>query len=100
METETQGTLTTKPLVFLGDTIIVNANAKGGSLGKVTEGFARSDCASITTDSVRHVISWKGNSDFHLLQARPIRLRFHLTNTKLYSFKPTIRHNHYLQSYD
>ena len=33
VETEKQGTLTTKPLLFLGDTLIVNANAKGGSLG-------------------------------------------------------------------
>ena len=108
VETKKQGTLTTKPLVFLGDTIVVNANAKGGSLavealdadGKVIEGFTRSDCAAITTDSVRHVVTWKGNPDCHLLQARPIRLRFHLKNAKLYSFAPAVRHNHYLQSYD
>ena len=102
------GTLTTKPLVFLGDTLVVNANAKGGSLvvealdadGKVIEGFARADCAPMTTDSVRHVVTWKGSPDCHLLQARPIKLRFYLKNAKLFSFEPAIRHNHYLQSYD
>ena len=108
IETEKQGTLTTKPLVFLGDTLVVNANAKGGSLvveaidtdGKVIEGFGRSNCASITTDSVRHIVTWKGNQDCHLLQGRPIKLRFHLKNAKLYSFEPRIQHKHYLQSYD
>ena len=108
VETEHEGTLTTKPLVFLGDTLVVNANAQGGSLvvealdvkGKVIKGFAVGDCARITTDSVRHVVTWKGKPDCHLLQGRPIRLRFHLKNAKLYSFEPRIDHNHYLQSYD
>jgi len=100
--------VTTKPLVFLGDTLVVNANAKGGSLvvealdakGRVMKGFAGIDCAPITTDSVRHVVTWKGNKDCHLLQGQPIKLRFHLKNAKLYSFESRIRHNHYLQSYD
>ncbi len=102
------GTLTTKPLVFIGDTLVVNANAAGGSLtvealdaeGKAIEGFGIADCTPITTDSVRHVLKWKDNPDCHLLQARPIKLRFHLKNAKLYAFEPRIRHNHYLQSYD
>ena len=102
------GTLTTKPLVFFGDTLEINANAEGGSLtvealdaeGKVIEGFGVSDCTPITTDSVRHVVKWKNDSDCHLLQGRPIKLRFHLKNAKLYAFEPRIRHNHYLQSYE
>ena len=67
---------------------------------KVIEDFGTADCTPITTDSVRHVVSWKGDPDCHLLQARPIKLRFHLKNAKLYSFEPKIRNNHYLQSYD
>lgn len=108
VDAENDGTLTTKPLVFLGDTLVVNANAKGGSLvvealdekGKAIPGFAGADCKPITTDSIRHIVTWKGNADCHLLQARPIRLRFHLTRAKLYSFEPRILHKHYLQSYD
>ena len=108
VETARQGSLTTRPIVFLGDTLVVNANAKGGSLvvealdvnGTVIKGFARGDCKPITGDSVRHVLTWKGDTDCHLLQGRPIRLRFHLKNAKLYSFEPGIRHSHYLQSYD
>ena len=37
--------------------------------------------------------------DCHLLQGRPIQLRFFLARAKLYSLEATNRHNHYLQSY-
>jgi hypothetical protein len=105
---EEEGTLTTKPFVFLGDTIEVNANAEGGSLvvealdaeGEPIEGFAEADAEAIRSDSVRHAAAWNGNADCHVLQGRPIRLRFHMKNTKLYSFTPRIALNHYLQSYD
>ncbi len=100
--------LTTKPLVFLGDTLEINADAAGGTLtvealdanGKVIEGFSMADCTPITTDSVRHVIKWGDNPDCYLLQGRPIKLRFHLKDVMLYGFEPQIKHNHYLQSYD
>jgi len=105
---EKEGTMTTKPFVFIGDTLEVNANAKGGSIvvealdpaGKVIEGFAKKDCTAITSDSVRHVLKWRDKSDCQLIQARPIRLRFHMKKAKLYSFTPRIRHKHYIQSYN
>ncbi len=108
VETERKGTLTTRPIVFLGDTLVVNANAKGGSLtvealdtrGRVIKRFGADDCVPITTDNIRHVVKWKGLKDCQLLQGRPIRLRFHLVHAKLYSFEPGIRRKHYLQSYD
>jgi len=108
VDAKTQGTMTTKKFVFIGDTLEVNANAKGGSIvaealgaeGKVIEGFSKEDCIPITTDSVRHVLRWKGKTDCHLIQARPIRLRFYLKKAKLYSFTPRIRNKHYVQSYD
>jgi len=108
VDAETEGTMTTKPFVFIGDTLQVNANAAGGSIqvealdpgGKVIEGFGKKDCTAITSDSVRHVLKWKGKGDCQLIQARPIRLRFYLKKAKLYSFTPRIRHKHYIQSYD
>jgi len=101
VQTDTAGTLTTKPLLFLGDTLVVNANATGGSLliealdanGQVIKGFGRANCTPITTDSVRHVVSWKGNADCRLLQGRPITLRFHLNRAQLYSFEPAFQRN-------
>jgi hypothetical protein len=100
--------MTTKKFLFIGDTLEVNANAKGGSIvvealdanGKVIKGFSKTDCIPITTDNIRHVLKWKGQKDCHLIQARPIRLRFHMNKAKLYSFTPRIRHKHYIQSYD
>jgi len=108
IDAKDKGTMKTKPFVFIGDTLEVNANAAGGSIrvevldpeGKVIEGFAKKDCTAITSDSVRHVLKWKGKGDCHLIQARPIKLRFYLKKAKLYSFTPRIRHKHYIQSYD
>ena len=68
--------------------------------GNVIDGFSKDDCTAITTDSVRHVLQWNDNADCHLLQARPIKLCFHLNKAKLYSFTPRIRHTHYVPSYD
>ncbi|MEE2686312.1 MAG: hypothetical protein VYB09_08375, partial [Planctomycetota bacterium] len=107
LETTGEGVMTTRSLLFLGDTLVVNANASDGEIqveavdsgGNVIEGFSRADCAVITTDSVRHVVTWKENPDCHLLQGRPIQLRFYLARAKLYSLEATNRHNHYLQSY-
>jgi len=102
------GTMTTKKFVFIGDTLEVNANAKGGSIlvevldaeGKVIEGFSKKDCTPITTDSVHHVLKWKRQKDCYLIQAMPIRLRVYMKKAKLYSFTPRIRNKHYVQSYD
>ena len=102
------GTMTTKLLVFVGDTIELNANAAGGSIrvealdaeGKVIEGFSREDCQPITTDNVRHILKWKGNDNCQLIQARPIKLKFYMERSRLYSFTPRIRHTHYIPSYD
>ena len=108
VETKTEGTLTTKPLVFLGDTLLINADARGGSLvvealdpdDKPIKGFTRSECEPVSSDSVRHIVAWRGQRDCRLLQGRPIKLRFYLQNAKMFSFEPTTRHNHYLQSYE
>jgi hypothetical protein len=105
---EIEGTVTTRTLLFVGDSLEVNANAAGGSLqvevldsdGNTIEGFSRDACEPMTNDSVRHILKWNGSEDCHLIQARPIKLRFHMEKAKLYSFTPRIRHTHYIQSYD
>jgi hypothetical protein len=104
VEAADRGTLTTRPLVFIGDELEVNADAEGGTIrvevlgpdGRVIEGFGRMDCKPLTGDSVRHVLEWNGNRDCHPIQGRPIRLRFHLERAELYSFTPRIRHIQYV----
>ncbi len=108
LDAEGEGTMTTRTLMFVGDTLEINADASGGSIhvealdpeGNVIEGFSKGDCAAITTDDVHHLVQWNKTTDCHLIQATPIRLRFHLKQAKLYSFTPRIMHKHYVPSYD
>jgi hypothetical protein len=105
---EGTGSLTTKPFVFIGDALEINADAAGGSIrvealgedGNPIEGFGKDNAEPLTADAIRHVLKWTGKDDCHLIQAQPIRLRFHLENAKLFSFTPRILKNHYVPSYD
>ncbi|MEE3284420.1 MAG: hypothetical protein VX311_07540, partial [Planctomycetota bacterium] len=98
------GMLQTRRFIAIGDTLVINANAEGGeirveavdALGRVIKGFSRDDCEPIRGDKVRHVVSWKKDANCHSLQARPIKLRFHLKRAKLYSFEFQIRRNHFV----
>ncbi|HHW32509.1 MAG TPA: hypothetical protein GXX20_12710 [Clostridiaceae bacterium] len=88
------GILETEQFVFEGDHLFVNANASNGSLlvellnedGNVIPGFSKDDCDVITTDSVKTLVSWRGNSSVKSLEGRVISIRFHSENTELYSF--------------
>ncbi|MBQ18185.1 MAG: hypothetical protein CMJ65_13795 [Planctomycetaceae bacterium] len=101
------GTMTTRTLAFLGDTLLVNADASKGSLtvealdtnGKPIKGFGLDASVPLTTDAIRHRLAWKGHKDLHQLQGRPLRLRFHLKNARLFSVTPSTRHMHYIRSY-
>lgn len=101
------GTLTTKPLVFAGDRLVVNVRAPEvpfggtdsgsphgsfrvevlGENGEAIEGYGVGDCDSFTGDELRHVVTWRGSQDLSRLEARAIRLRFHHRNAALYSFQ-------------
>ena len=104
----TAGTMTTRKMMFIGDTLEINANAKGGSItvealdsmGKPIKGFTLGQSVPLKSNSVRHVLRWRGHKDLHQIQGRPIQLRFHLTKASLYSFTPRTRHKHYVQAYD
>ncbi len=90
----TPGTLTTKPLRLMHDLLRVNANADGGEMrvaivdeqGTVIEPFTFENCRPVTTDSVRHHITWSGADNLSSLADRTVRLRIQLTNAKLYAF--------------
>ena len=92
---ETEGVLTTKPLTFEGDRLVVNADCASGALrvellgqdGKVIQGFGRSDADPFTGDSLRHTITWRGTTDVSRLSGRQVRVRFSLRNGDLYAFQ-------------
>lgn len=90
------GWLVTPPVVFEGDRLILNVNTSAAGQafvalltvdGKPIDGFAATDCDEVMTNSVRHVVTWKGTSDVSKLAGRPIRLRFEMRSTKLYAFQ-------------
>ena len=88
------GSLLTRPFTCRGDRVLVNADARLGELrveildaeGQPLEGFAEADADRIRGDSLTHVAGWRGNADLSSLKGRAIRLRIHMTNSKLYSF--------------
>ena len=87
------GVVETVALELDGDRLEVNADASEGSLavevlsaaGDPLSGFGRESCRAIDSDGVRHIVAWDGGD--RLPTDRPLRLRFHLQNAQLYSFR-------------
>ena len=90
--------MTTKPLTFHGERIEINA-ATAGAQGEVAAeildpetnqpipGFSKDDCDSFQGDAIRHVVTWKGKGRVGSLAGKPVKLRFHLNQAKLFSFR-------------
>ena len=55
--------------------------------GSVLPGFEAERCDPLRVDSLAHAVSWSGQSDLSSLKDRKIRIRFLLSNAKLYSFR-------------
>ena len=89
-----KGTAVTKPLIFGGKGLTLNVASKGSvrvalldESGKALAGYQLEDCDPIRTDSVRHVVTWKGRSDVAALAGKTVRVHFELTNAKLYAMQ-------------
>jgi hypothetical protein len=90
---DTEGTLVTKPLMLAGNSLCVNADAKGGQMRveivdpdsrKPIGAFTEANCTSLTEDAIRQTLTWQGAAD--LPRDKPVRLKFYLRDAKLYSF--------------
>jgi hypothetical protein len=91
-----EGQLLTKPLVFDGNTLVVNySTAAAGSLrveiqqpdGTPIPEFSLQNCETYVGDTIAGQISWRGNPDLKGWTGKPLRLRFVITECDLYSFK-------------
>ena len=90
------GQVTTKPFVFTGTTLKVNARSNFGQLlvevldekGKVAPRLSKDDCQPMRADSIEHPIHWKDGS-LGDLRGKPVKLRFYLSNARLYSYRIT-----------
>jgi hypothetical protein len=105
------GRFITRPFVFEGKKLVLNVAAKGSvrvailnlpgmeisgyNIGltdapkKPVRGFGIADCDPIRADSVRHVVTWKGDSDVGNLAGQVVRLRFEMKKARLYAFQFT-----------
>ena len=50
-------------------------------------GFAARDADVVVHSAVRQPVTWKGKGDVGSLAGKPVRVRFHLRNGKLYAFQ-------------
>jgi hypothetical protein len=55
--------------------------------GKPILGFSRADCQPLQADRTDHPMTWKERTSLAALNDRPVRLRFHLENVRLYSYR-------------
>lgn len=87
------GTVTTRPLTFSGKHLFVNADARDGKLtaeviggdGKAMDGLSAADCVAVRADKTRQAVGWKAG-DLAAAAGKPVRLRFHLRNARLFAF--------------
>lgn len=89
------GTATTRPLVFEGNRLEINAatSAAGGitvtildaESGMPLEGFEKS--REFYGDQIRHVVHWGTRNDIGAIAGRVVQLRWSLHNADLYSLR-------------
>jgi len=89
-----EGTLLTRKIVFDGAYLFVNADASRGQIsaevidenGKTIAGFSKDQCLPVTVNGTKLAIEWKNKKSLKNISGKPIRIKFYLKNTDLYSF--------------
>ena len=94
MVADGNGEIVTKPLIFTGGHLFVNAECRFGFVsaeilgedGNVISGFAHEDCVPFAhADSTKMELVFK-NGHLSRLAGMPVRIRFHLRCATLYAF--------------
>jgi hypothetical protein len=88
------GTLTTRPVLFSGSHLFVNADCPRGELkaeildagGKPIEPFTLANCTPVSADKTLAPVNWKGAPDLSQLTGKPVRFRFALRRGSFYAF--------------
>ncbi len=90
------GSVTTKPIRFSGEKLVLNywTSAAGriqvellDEAGKPLPGHLAGDCDKIIGNEITRTVTWKGNASLRALVGQPVRLRFRLTDADLYSMR-------------
>jgi len=91
---ETQGALTTRPVTFRGKYLFVNIDDPQGELRvevldrdcRAIRPFTSDNCVPVRADRTLHAVHWKGANDLSNVAGKPVKLRFHLKNGRIYAF--------------
>ncbi len=92
------GELLTRPLVFEGNKLVLNASTSAaGSLrvellgpdGLPLQGFGLEDCMEMVGDAIEWEVRWRGDPPLEPHAGTPIRIRFVMTECDLYAFRFT-----------
>ena len=90
------GEITTPLIKFSGKRLELNVDTSGG--GSVTvelldendkpiPGFSKDDVTPVNGNSVRMPVRWGDRADVSTLAGKPLRLRFHMRDCKMYAFQ-------------
>lgn len=91
-----EGEMRTKPLTFTGKELVLNfaTSAAGGirveiqdASGKAISGFALADSVETIGNEIERAVRWKSGSDVSSLAGKPVRLRFVMRDTRLFSLR-------------
>jgi hypothetical protein len=88
------GTVTTRPVQFAGNRLLINAETNSGEIavelldgdGTPIAGFEVNDCVLFRGDDVAHQVKWRNTIGPGELEGRPVKLKFYMSASKLYSF--------------
>ena len=88
------GVVETKPLLFSGKELHVNVDSRHGDFrvevldhaGDPIPGFTAAECVPVRIDRVGVTVRWKDHQDLVALDGKPVRFRFHLNRSRLFSF--------------
>jgi len=54
--------------------------------GETIQPFSVKNCVPVEADKTLQRVNWEGVDDLSSVAGKPVRIKFHLTNGKLYSF--------------
>jgi hypothetical protein len=88
------GSVLTRPLVFEGSGLILNAAVRGSlraelqdERGKPLPGLALIDCQPICADSTRVVVNWRDAENLKRAAGRTVRVRFEMRDANLFAMQ-------------
>ena len=90
------GELRSKPIRFSGQQLTINySTSAAGEIrvelqapnGRPLSGFCLDDCLPIVGDHIERTVKWKKGSDLSSLAGKPVRLRFVMLDSDLFSLR-------------